>query len=190
MNNIHSPSCHRKVIQCKWKWQIGTIFPWFLWCVLLLGPHLKCWVAHLSSYFHGPCSVVGAVVSCANSLLQASLSSLQLLGVLEAEGSQLSPRMETVMQKRAASPNSYISPGRMERKPASNDSLVGGKGLTPLLQLGLLHSRVTLVPTGDAHRISRGICWKYITFHFSLSQSSCFPHFLQVVGVAPENTPQ
>lgn len=128
MNNIHSPSCHRKVIQCKWKRQIGTIFPWCLWCVLLLGPHLKCRVAHLSSYFRGPCSVVGAVVGCAHSPLQASLSSLQLLRVLGAEGSQLSPHIGIVMQKRAASPNSFISsPGRVEREPASNDSLVGGE---------------------------------------------------------------
>ena len=138
--------------------------------------------------FCGPCSVVDAVLYCTDPPFQASLSFFQLPGVLGAEGSQLSSCMGTVMQKKTASPK--VTPPPLERWRGNLHSVTHcwentKKGLTPLLQSGLLQ-RVILVPIGVAHRISRGIC----ILISPCIQSSCFPHFLQVLGVAPENTPQ
>ena len=71
---------------------------------LVLAFISTCQVIHLSSSSCGPCIAVDTVVALPRSAFQTSYSFLHLLGVLAAEGSQLSPSLGNEIQKGAALP--------------------------------------------------------------------------------------
>ena len=71
---------------------------------LVLAFMSTCQVIHLSSSSCGPCIAVDTVVALPRSAFQTSYSFLHLLGVLAAEGSQLSPSLGNEIQKGAALP--------------------------------------------------------------------------------------
>lgn len=162
-----------------------TFSPWSLWCFLVSTSQVLSWslVLFLS------------MVCCSTlpqSPFQTSHSFFHLLGVLAAEGSQLSPSLGIEIQKEAALL-------KVTSPPLAWKS--GGRACIQW-RTGAEHTKSwPLASTWDyskgsfqCQRCLQGQLRPLLQLQ-SISaspsvQSSCFPHFLQVLGAEPENTTQ